>query len=44
MCVTSVIFKPLPKLSNRPLGENSANLVTLSKPSVHEPGLPDGLF
>jgi hypothetical protein len=26
---TTVIFKPLPKANNRPIGENSPNLVTL---------------
>jgi hypothetical protein len=29
MCATSVIFKPMPKVNNHPLGENSPNLVTL---------------
>jgi hypothetical protein len=29
MCTTSVIIKLLPKENNRPLGENSPNLVTL---------------
>jgi hypothetical protein len=29
MWATSVIFKKLPKVNNRPLGENSPNLVTL---------------
>jgi hypothetical protein len=29
MCATSLIFKPLPKVSNDPLGENLPNLVTL---------------
>jgi hypothetical protein len=26
---TSVIFKPLPKVNSRPIGENPPNLVTL---------------
>jgi hypothetical protein len=30
MCTTSVIFRPLPKVNNRPWGENSPNLVTLA--------------
>jgi hypothetical protein len=29
MCATSVIFKPLTKVNNQPLGKNSPNLVTL---------------
>jgi hypothetical protein len=35
MWATSIIFIQLPKANNRPLGENSPNLVTLG------PGLPD---
>jgi hypothetical protein len=34
---TSVVFKQLPKVNNRPLGENLANLVTLMRPKK----LPD---
>jgi hypothetical protein len=30
MCATSVIFKPMPKVNNRPLGENLPNQVTLA--------------
>jgi hypothetical protein len=30
ICATSLIFKPLPKVKNRPIGENSPNLVTLN--------------
>jgi hypothetical protein len=30
MWATSVIFKKLPKVNNRPMGENSPHLVTLS--------------
>jgi hypothetical protein len=30
ICSTSVILKPLPKDNNRPMGENSHNLVTLA--------------
>jgi hypothetical protein len=29
ICTTSVILKPLPKVNNRPIGENSPKLVTL---------------
>jgi hypothetical protein len=29
ICATSVIFEPLPKVNNRPIGETSPNLVTL---------------
>jgi hypothetical protein len=29
MCATLVIFKPLSKVNNHPLGENSPNLVIL---------------
>jgi hypothetical protein len=29
ICAASVIFKNLPKENNRPIGENSLNLVTL---------------
>jgi hypothetical protein len=29
ICSTSVIFKKLPKVNDRPIGENSPNLVTL---------------
>jgi hypothetical protein len=29
MCATSVIFKPLPKVNNHPLRENSPDLATL---------------
>jgi hypothetical protein len=28
MCASNVIFKALPKLNNRPIGEKSPNLVT----------------
>jgi hypothetical protein len=28
---TSVIFKKTPKVNNRPIGENSPNLVTLAR-------------
>jgi hypothetical protein len=33
---TSVIFKPLPKVNNRPLSENSPNLVTLPGGHYHD--------
>jgi hypothetical protein len=29
MCASSGSFKPMPKVNNYPLGENSPNLVTL---------------
>jgi hypothetical protein len=29
ICSTFVIFKPLPKANNRPMGEKSSNLVAL---------------
>jgi hypothetical protein len=32
----STIFKKLPKVNNRPLGENSPTLVTLSSPPLEE--------
>jgi hypothetical protein len=31
ICATSVIFKKLPKVNNRPMSENSPNLVTLER-------------
>jgi hypothetical protein len=34
ICATSVIFIKLPKENNRPIGENSPNLVTLTTTSV----------
>jgi hypothetical protein len=30
ICANYVIYKPLPKVNNSPLGENSPNLVTLT--------------
>jgi hypothetical protein len=42
MRVTFAIFKKLPKSNNRPLDENSPNLVTLIM--ALPTGLPDGIF
>jgi hypothetical protein len=42
LCATSVIFKALPKVNNRPNGEISPNLVTLvARHAKNLPNLPN---
>jgi hypothetical protein len=36
MWTTNAIFLKMPKVNNRPFGENSPNLVTLEPTQIHE--------